>query len=112
LEDDFLHFQRPVKVPIEDSIDLHTFSPREIPSLLDDYLRECLNHDIFRVRIIHGKGRGVQREIVNSFLNKSPLVHSFSQATPEAGGWGSTIAILKKEPLPPLGSTTRPVSKG
>lgn len=90
------HFGEPVKIPIEDSIDLHTFSPREIPSLLDEYLKECLRHKIFQVRIIHGKGRGVQREIVTSSLKKNPLVRSFFQAPPEAGGWGCTIAVLKE----------------
>ncbi|MFH1625219.1 MAG: Smr/MutS family protein [Pseudomonadota bacterium] len=93
--DDDLHFGEPVRIPIEDSIDLHTFSPRDIPSLLEEYLNECLRHGIFQVRIIHGKGTGAQRKIVESFLTKNPLIHSFFQAPPEAGGWGATIAVLK-----------------
>ena len=90
-------FDEPVIIPIEDTIDLHTFSPREIPSLLEEYLKECLSNGIIQVRIIHGKGVGVQRNIVHSFLEKNPLVYSFSHALPEAGGWGATIAILKSK---------------
>jgi DNA-nicking Smr family endonuclease len=83
-----------VLIPIEDWIDLHTFSPKEIPSLLEDYLLECQKRGFREVRIIHGKGKGVQRNIVHSFLKKSPLVESFRPAQPESGGWGATIACL------------------
>ena len=85
-----------VKIPIEDWIDLHTFSPKEIPCLLEDYLTECQGKGITEVRIIHGKGKGVQRNIVHSFLRKSPIVESFQDAPLGAGSWGATIAILKK----------------
>ena len=85
-----------VRIPIEDWIDLHTFSPKEIPSLLEEYLLECQNKGFREVRIIHGKGKGVQMNIVHSLLKKSPLVESFKWAPPEAGSWGTTIAYLKK----------------
>jgi DNA-nicking Smr family endonuclease len=85
-----------VRIPIEDWIDLHTFSPKEIPSLLEEYLLECQKKGFKEVRIIHGKGKGIQRSIVHSFLRKSPLVESFEMAPAEAGSWGATIAILKK----------------
>jgi len=85
-----------VRIPIEDWIDLHTFSPKEIPSLLEEYLSECQKKGFKEVRIIHGKGRGVQMNIVHSFLKKSPLVESFKLAPPEEGSWGSTIVYLKK----------------
>ncbi len=85
-----------VRVPIEDWIDLHTFSPKEIPSLLEEYLLECQKKGFREVRIIHGKGKGVQRSIVHSFLRKSPFVESFEMAPPEAGSWGATITVLKK----------------
>ena len=88
-----------VSIPIEDWIDLHTFSPREIPLLLEDYLLECQKRGFKEVRIIHGKGQGVQMNIVRSFLKKSPLVESFKPAPSEAGGWGATIAYLR--PLTP-----------
>jgi DNA-nicking Smr family endonuclease len=86
-----------IQIPIEDWIDLHTFSPKEISSLLEEYLLECKKKGFKEVRIIHGKGKGVQRNIVHSFLKKSPLVESFRSAPPEAGSWGATLAYLKKE---------------
>jgi DNA-nicking Smr family endonuclease len=86
-----------VRIPIEGWIDLHTFSPKEIPSLLEEYLLECQKKGFKEVRIIHGKGKGVQRSIVYSFLEKSSLVESFESAPPEAGSWGATIAVLKNK---------------
>ncbi len=86
-----------VRIPIEDWIDLHTFQPKEIPSLLEEYLLECRKKGYQEVRIIHGKGRGVQRSIVHGFLKKSPLVESFRQAPPEAGSWGVTLVSLRKK---------------
>ncbi len=92
-----------VRIPIEDWIDLHTFSPKEIPSLLEEYLMECPKKGFKEVRIIHGKGKGVQMNIVHSFLKNSPLVESFRLAPLEAGSWGATIAVLKKkDQQPPL----------
>ncbi len=85
-----------LKIPIEDWIDLHTFSPKEIPSLLEEYLLECQKKGLKEVRIIHGKGKGVQRNIVHSFLKKNPLIASFRTPPLEAGGWGATIAYLKQ----------------
>jgi DNA-nicking Smr family endonuclease len=87
-----------IRIPIEDWIDLHTFAPREIPSLLEEYLIECQKKGLREVRIIHGKGKGVQMNIVHSLLRKSPLVESFRLAPPEAGSWGATLVLLKKEP--------------
>ena len=87
-----------VHIPIEDWIDLHTFSPEEIPSLLEEYLLECQKKGYKEVRIIHGKGKGVQRSIVHSFLKKSPLVESFRPAPLEAGSWGATLVVLEKDP--------------
>lgn len=85
-----------VEIPIEDWIDLHTFSPEEIPFLLEEYLLECQKKGFAEIRIIHGKGKGVQMNIVHSFLKKSPVVESFRSAPPETGSWGATIAYLKK----------------
>jgi DNA-nicking Smr family endonuclease len=84
-----------VRIPIEEWIDLHTFLPQEIPSLLEEYLQECQKKGFKEVRIIHGKGKGVQRNIVHSFLGNSPLVESFRSAPPEAGSWGATLVTLK-----------------
>lgn len=87
-----------IRIPIEDWIDLHTFLPKEIPSLLEDYLEECHKKGFQQIRIIHGKGKGVQRAIVHSFLEKSLLVDSYRIAPDEQGGWGATLVRLKKKP--------------
>ena len=86
----------PVKIPIEDALDLHTFLPRDIPDLIEDYLAECLKAGLYSIRIIHGKGKGVQKRRVQGILRKNPLVSSFKDAPPEAGGWGATLVELKR----------------
>lgn len=86
----------PIKIPIEDVLDLHTFLPREVPDLLNDYLQACRTEGILTLRLIHGKGTGVLKKRVQGILKKHPLVASFSDAPAEAGGWGATIVRLKK----------------
>lgn len=85
----------PIELPIEDSIDLHTFSPRDIPSVVDSYLEAAQEKGFLEVRIIHGKGTGTQRRIVHAILEKHPLVASFRLAGEGAGQWGATFAVLK-----------------
>jgi dsDNA-specific endonuclease/ATPase MutS2 len=87
----------PVRLPIEDVLDLHTFRPQDIPDLLEDYLIECLRSRIYSVRIIHGKGKGVQKNRVQGILKNNPMVASFRDAPPEAGGWGATLVELLKD---------------
>jgi dsDNA-specific endonuclease/ATPase MutS2 len=89
-------FSDPVVVPIEDSIDLHAFSPKEIPSVVEEYLEQCVQAGMYEVRIIHGRGTGVQRRIVKLILEKHPRVSSFKDAPAEAGGWGATVVFLRK----------------
>ena len=89
-------FTEPIVVPIEDSIDLHAFSPKEIPSVVEEYIKQCAETGIYEVRIIHGRGTGVQRRIVQSILAKHPLVASFKDAPAESGGWGATVVVLRK----------------
>ena len=86
----------PVKLPITDVLDLHTFRPKDVPNLLDDYLLECIEEGIFSVRIIHGKGHGILKERVHKILKRHRLVESFKDAPPQAGGWGATIVELKR----------------
>jgi len=88
-------FKAPVVVPIQDTIDLHPFAPKDIPRLVEEYIRECLRSGIYDVRIIHGRGVGVQRDIVRSLLKRHANVVSFYDAPPEAGGWGATVVRLK-----------------
>jgi DNA-nicking Smr family endonuclease len=79
-----------VELPIEDSIDLHLFQPSEIADLVEEYLYQALERGFGRVRIIHGRGIGVQREIVRSILKKHPRVLGFHDASDR----GATVAIL------------------
>jgi len=85
----------PVVVPIEDALDLHAFRPAEIPSVVESYLEAAREAGFTEVRLIHGKGRGVQRTQVHRVLAASPHVHRFGDAPPERGGWGASVAWLK-----------------
>ena len=86
----------PVIVPIDGILDLHTFNPRQLPSLIDEYLQVCREKGIFDVRIIHGKGKGIQKARVHSLLAKNPLVRAFGAAPEDSGGWGATWVKLSK----------------
>ena len=86
----------PVKLPIEDVLDLHTFHPNDIPNLLEDYFTECIKAGIHSVRIIHGKGKGIQKRRVQGLLEKNSMVAAFKEAPPEAGGWGATLVELNR----------------
>jgi len=89
-------YMKPVKIPIEDILDLHTFNPNEVPDLLVDYFSECIDAGIYSVRIVHGKGRGILKKRVQGLLKKNPLVKSFKNAPLQAGGWGATLVELKQ----------------
>lgn len=84
-----------VTLPIEDVIDLHAFAPRDVKDVVASYLAAAHEKGLRRVRIIHGRGIGVQREVVRSILSRHPLVGGFADAPPEGGGWGATIVVLK-----------------
>ncbi len=86
----------PVILPIEDELDLHTFNPREIKPLIEDYLNECRKRGILEVRIIHGKGTGQLRRTVHALMEKFDFVISYSIASPERGGHGATMVWLKE----------------
>ncbi|MBW1650785.1 MAG: Smr/MutS family protein [Deltaproteobacteria bacterium] len=83
-----------IEIPIEDVLDLHNFNPKDISSLLENYILECIKKNISSIRIIHGKGKGILKKRTLAFLDKSPMVLSYSPAPGEAGGWGATIAEL------------------
>ena len=85
-----------VVVPIEDFIDLHTFRPREIRSVVEAYLEAALEKGFREVRIIHGKGIGVQRAAVRSVLRGHPAVESFGDGGPGGGEWGATRVRLRR----------------
>jgi len=84
----------PVAIPIEDSLDLHTFAPRDVSAVVEEYLFQCHQKGIRDVRIIHGRGQGVQRKMVRAVLERSPWVTGFKDAPLEAGGWGATVVRL------------------
>lgn len=86
----------PIRLPIEDILDLHPFRPAEVPDLLDDYMAECIAAGIFSIRIIHGKGTGALKRRIQSLLGSHRLVESFRDAPPEAGGWGATVVDLHR----------------
>ncbi|MBI3635181.1 MAG: Smr/MutS family protein [Candidatus Rokubacteria bacterium] len=81
-------------MPIEDALDLHAFAPRDIPSVVAEYLEAAQAHGFTEVRLIHGRGQGVQRTIVRSVLERHTLVAGFADAPPDRGGWGATIVRL------------------
>lgn len=86
----------PFELPIEDSIDLHPFQPREIRDVALDYLVAAREKGFREVRLIHGRGVGVQREIIRSLLSSLDWVESFQDADPGRGGWGATVVYLKQ----------------
>jgi dsDNA-specific endonuclease/ATPase MutS2 len=87
--------QEPVRIPITDVFDLHSVPPRDVKDVVAEYLAEAHRLGFKALRIIHGRGIGVQREIVRSVLGGTEFVLSFQDAPPEAGGWGATIVTLK-----------------
>ncbi len=87
--------RQPLEVPITSELDLHTFRPNEIGSLLPEYFCECRLRGVTRVRVIHGKGSGALREGVHRLLEKLPEVESFKLGDESSGGWGATLVWLK-----------------
>jgi DNA-nicking Smr family endonuclease len=85
----------PVSLPIEDSLDLHPFAPKDVRPVVDEYLREAVARGFSEVRLIHGRGIGLQRASVQGLLAGHPLVERFFDAPPERGGWGATVVVLK-----------------
>ena len=85
-----------VIVPIEDSLDLHPFRPRDVRSVVASYLDEAVAAGFAEVRLIHGRGIGVQREIVRALLREHPVVVDFADAPPARGGWGATVVRLRR----------------
>ncbi len=90
-------FDEPVVMEIGDVIDLHSIPPKQVKAVVEEYLVEARARGFRHVRIIHGKGVGVQREMVRKILSRTPFVISFHDAPPEAGGLGATIAGLTKD---------------
>ena len=85
----------PLRIPITDVFDLHSVSPRDVKPVVEEYLIEAHRMGLKALRIIHGRGIGVQREIVRSVLARTNFVVDFHDAPDEAGGWGATVVTLR-----------------
>lgn len=95
--DPYNPFPEGVRLEITDVIDLHTVNPREVRKVVEEYLLEARGRGFRSVRIIHGKGKGVQRETVRAILKRTSFVRDWTDAPHQAGGWGATIAHLNLE---------------
>jgi dsDNA-specific endonuclease/ATPase MutS2 len=89
------HDDEPLRIPIRDVFDLHTVRPQDVQETVEAYLEEANRLGLKVLRIIHGRGIGVQREIVRAVLSRTPFVRSYQDAPLEAGGWGATIVTLR-----------------
>ncbi len=98
-------FAEPVIIEIRDVIDLHSIPPKQIKEVVEEYLQQVRARGFRHVRIIHGKGIGVQREAVRKILSRTPFVTAFYDAPPQAGGLGATIAELD---APSSGDSQKP----
>jgi dsDNA-specific endonuclease/ATPase MutS2 len=87
--------QPTVEIEVSDVLDLHSFAPRDVKAAVEAYLEEVRNRGFIAVRIIHGRGIGVQRETVRKVLERTPWVDEFKDAPAEAGGWGATVVTLR-----------------
>ena len=85
----------PISIPITDTLDLHPFLPKEIKDVAHEYLLEARARGFRQVRLIHGRGIGVQRERIRSLLTSLDFVEDFHDADPTGGGWGSTVVLLR-----------------
>ena len=88
----------PFVLPIGEELDLHAFAPRDVVSVVEEYLAACRTRGILTVRVVHGRGRGVQRAAVRRLLARVPGIASFADAPPQSGGWGATIVRLEPQP--------------
>ena len=85
----------PIRIPITDVFDLHSVPARDVKGVVEEYLLEARRLGFRALRIIHGRGIGVQREVVRSVLSRTEFVADFRDAPAEAGGWGATIITLR-----------------
>lgn len=87
--------EEPVEIPIDGTLDLHAFRPRDLGDLIPDYLEACRERGILSIRIIHGKGTGTLRETVHALLRRRDDVADFRLGDETSGGWGATLVTLK-----------------
>jgi dsDNA-specific endonuclease/ATPase MutS2 len=87
--------EEPVRIPVTDVFDLHTVPPRDVKAVVEEYLLEAHRLGLRALRIVHGRGIGVQREMVRAVLERTPFVETYGDAPAEAGGWGATVVTLR-----------------
>ncbi|HLE60611.1 MAG TPA: Smr/MutS family protein [Thermoanaerobaculaceae bacterium] len=85
----------PVELPLEDALDLHSFAPRDIPDVVEEYLKAARAAGFAEVRLIHGRGQGVQRARIHALLARLQWVVRAYDAPPARGGWGATVVVLE-----------------
>lgn len=85
----------PFEVPLTGELDLHAFAPRDVVSVVEEYVRACHERGLRELRLVHGRGRGVRRAEVRRLLAKIAAVESFADAPPGSGGWGATVVRLR-----------------
>ncbi|HLL70761.1 MAG TPA: Smr/MutS family protein [Pyrinomonadaceae bacterium] len=98
-------FPEPVTLEITDVFDLHTIAPRDVERAVQEYLAEARRAGFRSVRIIHGKGQGVQRRLVHGILARTPFIREWTDAPPQSGGWGATVAHLTYADNPARGAS-------
>jgi dsDNA-specific endonuclease/ATPase MutS2 len=87
-------FAEPIRIPVTDVLDLHSVPPRDVEGVVEEYLSEAKRMGLKALRIIHGRGIGVQREMVRKVLARTSFVSAYGDAPAEAGGWGATLVTL------------------
>jgi DNA-nicking Smr family endonuclease len=88
-------FAEPVPLPLDGTLDLHTFRPADVGDLLPEWIEACHAAGLRELRVVHGKGTGALRGSVEAILGRHPLVRSFRTAQEDAGGWGATLVTLR-----------------
>ncbi len=88
--------EEPIRIPVTDVLDLHSVPPRDVKAVVEEYIAEARRLGLYALRIIHGRGIGVQRETVRRILAGASFVESFADAPAEAGGWGATVVTLHR----------------
>ena len=88
--------EEPVRIPVTDVLDLHSIPPRDVKAVVEEYLSEARRLGLTALRIVHGRGIGVQRATVRRVLARTEFVTNFADAPPEAGGWGATVVTLRQ----------------
>lgn len=91
------HNDEPIEYPIDGTLDLHMFAPKDTREVVAEYIRVCLEAGIYQLRIVHGKGKGVKRRIVHMLLDEHPQVSGYRHEGGSGGSWGATVVDLASE---------------